>query len=67
MNDEIAPDRLYDANEVQQILGFKRKKSVYEVPECQLPATWVGPRRGKKMYRGRDLLAYLERGRKAVA
>lgn len=66
-DDGIIPERLYDASEVQEILGLKRKKTVYEIPERHLPPTWVGPRRGSKRYRGRDVLAYLERGRRSVA
>jgi hypothetical protein len=62
----IVPDALYEARKVAQILGLPRVKSVYNIPERELVPTWVGPRRGKKMFRGADVLAYLERGRRKL-
>jgi hypothetical protein len=35
----------------------------YEIPEDQLVPTRVGTRRGKKLFRGRDILEYMNRGR----
>jgi hypothetical protein len=64
---EVLPNALYSAAEVAELLGFSRVKSVYEIPERELVPTRVGPRRGKKMYRGRDLLAYLDAGRPPLA
>jgi hypothetical protein len=63
----IVAERLYDVGEVQALLGLRRRKSVYEIPERSLVPTWVGPRRGKKMFRGQDVLSYLERGRGKAA
>jgi hypothetical protein len=61
----IAPSALYTAREAAELLGLQRVKSVYEVPERHLPSTRVGPRRGRKMFRGSDLLAYMDRGRRS--
>lgn len=60
---EILPNALYEAHEVAKLIGLRRTKSVHEIPEDELVPTRVGPRRGRKMYRGADVLAYLERGR----
>jgi hypothetical protein len=63
----IVPDALYEAKEAATILGLaKRPKTIYSIPEAQLVPTWVGPSRGKKMFRGADLLAYMERGRRKM-
>ncbi|MBW3627734.1 MAG: hypothetical protein KY464_00425 [Gemmatimonadetes bacterium] len=69
MNDTraIVPEQLYSAAETQVLLGLRRRKSVYEIPPKALVPTWVGPRRGKKMFRGQDILSYLERGRGKAA
>jgi hypothetical protein len=66
-NEAVVAERLYDAAEVAAILGLRRKKSVYEIPERHLVPTWVGPRRGKKMFRGRDVMKYIEHGRRDAA
>lgn len=61
---EVLPGALYSPMEVAAILGFKRRpKSVYDIPETELVPSWVGPRRGKKMYKGSDVLAYIDAGR----
>jgi hypothetical protein len=61
---EVLPGALYDVQETAQILGFaKRPKSIYDIPDSELIPTWVGARRGKKMFRGSDILQYMERGR----
>lgn len=61
---EVLADALYDAAEVATILGFGSKtKAVYRIPEDELVPTRVGPRRGRKMYRGRDILSYMDAGR----
>lgn len=62
----IMPDALYSPAEVAWILGFRGKSvssrlnRVYEIPGEQLPRVPVGPRGGKLMYLGRDILAYIE-------
>lgn len=64
----IARDKLYTARETATFLGFGRRvKTVYTIPERELVPTRTGPRRGRKMYRGEDILAYAERGRRAAA
>jgi hypothetical protein len=60
---EILPGAVYDAPEVAELLGLQRVKTIYEIPETELAASWVGPRRGKKVYRGADVIAYLDRTR----
>lgn len=60
---EILRSAMYSAEEVAEILGLTRTKTVYSIPEDELVPTRVGPRRGRKMYLGADILAYLSRGR----
>lgn len=61
---EVLPDALYNVREVAAILDCEsRPNTVYDIPESELVPTWVGPRRGRKMFRGRDLLRYLDAGR----
>lgn len=63
---EILPDALYSVDEVAEFLGTRRRMTVYQIPEAELIPTWVGPRRGRKMYRGRDVLRYLDAGRRVA-
>jgi hypothetical protein len=60
---EILPNALYKAREVAELLGFDRVDTIYAIPEDELVPTRVGPRRGRKMYRGHDVIRYLDRGR----
>lgn len=62
-NAEILPNAMYTAGDVAELLGLSRVDSIYQIPEDELVPTRVGPRRGRKMYRGLDVLAYLDRGR----
>lgn len=59
----IVPDRLYTPDEVARIFGFgtpdaPRTKSVYEIPEAELPKLRIGAARGAVRYLGADLLSY---------
>lgn len=60
---EILPNAMYKPAEVAELLGLEREKTVREIPETELGPTRVGPRRGRKMYRGADVIRYLDRGR----
>jgi hypothetical protein len=60
---EVLPGALYDVRETAAILKCKRVNSVYEIPEDELVPTWVGPRRGKKTFRGSDIIAYMNGNR----
>lgn len=61
---EVLPDALYKPIEAAEILGFSnRPKTIYDIPESELVPTWTGPRRGRKMFRGRDILRYMDNGR----
>jgi hypothetical protein len=64
---EILPQALYSAAEVAALLGLGHANRVYEIPEAELVPTRVGARRGRKMFRGVDVLAYLSAGRKGAA
>lgn len=57
--------KLFTAAEAAHALGLRRRNTVYEIPECDLPRTRVGPRRGRTMFRGEDLIAYITAGRNA--
>lgn len=62
--DRIHPDALYAAKAVAVLLAPTGGKplhvdTVYRIPERHLPKTRVGPRRGRTLYRGRDILRYL--------
>jgi hypothetical protein len=57
---EIHPERLYTAQAIGEYLGLSRD-SVYQIPDRHLPRTRVGPKRGRVMFKGRDVLAYEER------
>lgn len=73
---EILPDALYSPLEMAEILGFEsdiedekanarsRSNQVYKIPAKELPRTRVGGRGGKVMFRGRDILSYLDRRRR---
>lgn len=67
---EVLPDALYTPEETAAILGFrgKSKKSrtnaVYAIPAAELPRTPTGPRGGNVMFRGRDLLEYMDARRR---
>jgi hypothetical protein len=63
---EILPGALYSAAEVAALLGLGHANRVYEIPESELIPTRVGARRGRKMFRGVDVLAYLDAGRRAA-
>lgn len=61
---EILPGALYDADEVGQLLGFGggrkgRMNRVYEISHEELIRTPVGPRGGKVMYLGSNILKYI--------
>ena len=63
---EVLPDALYTPVETAEILGFRgtnpksRTNAVYNIPAGQLPRTPTGPRGGNVMFRGRDILAFLD-------
>lgn len=57
---EIHPERLYSAKQVAAFLGCARD-TVYRIPDRLLPRSRVGPRRGMTKFRGRAVLAYLDR------
>ena len=56
----IDPQRFYDADEVSKALGLRRRKTVYEIPEDDLPRYRVGPGRRTVRFLGRDVVTYLE-------
>jgi len=56
----IDPKRFYNADEVSEALGLRRRKTVYEIPEEDLPRYRVGPGRRTVRFLGRDLVTYLE-------
>lgn len=65
---EVLPDAMYSVRDVAEILDFEsRPGTIYDIPEAELVPTWVGPRRGKKMFRGRDILRYIDAGRPRTA
>jgi len=51
--------RLYTAEEVAALLGLSRKRTVYDIPEHDLPRRWVGPQRGSLRFYGLDILCYI--------
>jgi hypothetical protein len=58
----LHPTRLYDVDEVRVILNPRHPlhpDTVYRIPEKMLPKTKVGPRRGRTMWKGLDLMRYL--------
>lgn len=61
----LYPDKLYTVAEVAAILRTDRPASVHEIPETELTPTRVGAKGGKKLYRGRDILRYLD-ARRAI-
>jgi len=50
----------YAAGEAAEILGLKRRGSIYEIPEAELPRSRVGPARGSTTFLGLDLLVYMK-------
>jgi hypothetical protein len=56
---DINPNELYSPLEVAEMLGIHRD-SVYAIPETDLKPTWVGPKRGRKKFRGSAITAYLD-------
>jgi hypothetical protein len=60
---EILADALYSAAELAALFGFERVETIYEIPESELVPTRVGPRRGRKLFRGRDVMRYVDAGR----
>lgn len=58
----VHPDRIYTAEEANDLLGFGRTKSermtIYDIPEEELPRCRVGPKRGASRFLGADLVAY---------
>lgn len=62
LKQEIIPHARYTPAEAAALLGFgSRMKTIYDVPERQLPRRRVGPNEGRVLFLGRDLIAYLER------
>lgn len=62
---QLQPDGLYTPLEVADMLRFtgsekSRTNRVYAIPREELPRIRVGPRGGKAMFQGRDILAYLD-------
>jgi hypothetical protein len=58
----IDPNRLYTAPEAAPLLGLKTAKTVYRMGRRAkgLQATRTGARKGKTLYRGAHLIAYLD-------
>ena len=52
--------RFYNADEVSEALGLRRRKTIYEIPEEDLPRYRVGPGRRTVRFLGRDLVNYLQ-------
>ena len=59
----INPDRLYSTAEAATLLRL-HPDTVYRIPAGSLRRTKIGPRRGRTVILGSDLLAYL-RGKAA--
>lgn len=55
----IRPLGLYSVREAAAWLRISNFKSVYEIPESELPQCKVGPKRGRIRYWGADLLCYI--------
>lgn len=68
----VEPDALYSPAEVADILGVRatrpraRLNAVYAIPAGELPRTPTGPRGGNVMFRGRDILSFLDRRRRTA-
>lgn len=59
----IVPEATYTRPETAALLsltGAGAAKSVSAIPERLLPKTYVGPNSGRVVYRGFDILAYLD-------
>lgn len=66
---EIMPDALYSPEELADILGFRggpksRTNSVYAIPASELARTPTGPKGGRVMFRGRDILDFINSRRR---
>lgn len=57
---ELHPERLYDAKAVAEYLGIQRD-TVYKISDRHLKRTRIGPSRGRTKFRGRDVIAYIDR------
>jgi hypothetical protein len=58
---EIIPEARYTPAEAAALLGFgSRPKTIHEIPDNELPRYRIGPRKGKVLFQGIDLLQYLE-------
>lgn len=58
--EDLHPERLYDAKTVAAYLGIHRD-TLYRIPDRLLPRSRVGPNRGRTKFKGRNILAYVER------
>lgn len=62
----VNPDVLYTPDEAAYLLGFRSEKRktnqnrLSEIDYSELPRVRVGPRGGKVMFLGRDVLAFIE-------
>lgn len=62
----IAPDGLYDTDEVAFLLGFRGKSKkgnrnrVYEIKPERLARVHIGAKGGRTMFLGRDILRYID-------
>lgn len=64
MSELLHPDRFYSVPEVAETLRL-RPKTVYSIPSRVLPRHRVGPKGGRIVFRGRDVLEYLKTMRRA--
>ena len=67
----ILADALYTTREVAWMLGYRGKDKsntnrVAQISPIELVRTRTGPRGGKVMFLGRDILAYIESRRQTV-
>jgi hypothetical protein len=52
--------QLYTAEDVAKILGLTNAKTVYDIPETELPRQRVGPRRGSVRFLGIQVRRYIQ-------
>lgn len=63
---EILPDALYSPEEAAFLLGYRSANAksntnrVHEIDYSELARVPVGPRGGKVMFLGRDIIAFIE-------